>query len=102
MATPLATRLATAIAAGMRLMGQGVYKASGKRFFLVQSEHYASNNKVYIVTDAGGHLTCNCPSLKPCKHIALVAQHINAERQRQAQLDQPDDDTDMDYYLNRY
>src|SRR5579885_1009008 len=85
MATPLAIRTQNAIAAGMRIFGQGVFKATGKRFFLVQSEHYASNNKVYIVTEAGGHLDCNCPATKPCKHICLVSQHLNAERKEAAQ-----------------
>lgn len=61
MATSIVTRLQNGLAAGMRLFGQGTYKATGKCFWLVQSEHYAENNRVYTVSQENGHLVCNCP-----------------------------------------
>src|SRR5215467_12833501 len=64
----------------MRLFGQGAYKADGKHFWLVTSEPYAANNTVSIVKDAGGHLDCSCPNIKPCKHIAFIAHHLNEQR----------------------
>ncbi len=86
----LKDRTDQAIANGMRIMGQGTMTASGHHFWLVCSEGYASgNNTAYVVEQLPGHLTCNCPDPKPCKHICLISrtltQALKDERQPSAE-----------------
>src|SRR5579871_5194036 len=89
----LKDRTDQAIANGMRIMGQGTMSSSGHHFWLVCSEGYASgNNTAYVVEQLPGHLTCNCPDPKPCKHICLVSRTLTQALKDERQQPTPCDD----------
>jgi hypothetical protein len=64
---------------GIRIWGRGTRADNGKRFWIVTSREYAQTNRCSIVSQAEGHLTCNCPATKPCVHICLCVRDMKAE-----------------------